>query len=77
MENIVGITQNVLEIWLIAQKNAVKNNADFDIEHDDGKYGLNYPKYAQNLVNWLKKILKNNVYNNPDFNIENSDGKYG
>ena len=55
MENIVGITQNVLEIWLIAQKNAVKNNADFDIEHDDGKYGLNYPKYAQNLVNWLKK----------------------
>ena len=35
----------------IAHKNAVKNNADFDIEHDDGKYGLNYPKYAQNLVN--------------------------
>ena len=47
----VGITQNVLKIWLIAPKNAVNINADFDIEHDDGKYCLNYPKYAQNLVN--------------------------
>ena len=71
----VGITQNVLKIWLIAPKNAVNINADFDIEHDDGKYCLNYPKYAQNLVNQLKKCSK--VMCDADFNIENSDGKYG